>query len=328
MKKVLVIRFSSIGDIVLTTPVIRNLKTNGYEVHYITKKQFKTVVENNPNIDTLHLIDNKHTLSSAINELKKEQFDLIIDLHNNFRSFKVKLALKTKSYSFDKLNLKKLLLVRTGINLMPNKHIVDRYLDTLKPLKFDLDNKGLDYYIPQKDNVDLNTILPEDFNKKYVSYVIGGTYQGKRMPAHKIVEVINNSEAKFVLLGGKEDVKNSDYIIKNTNKNNAISLCGKINLNESASVIKQSNVVITNDTGLMHIASAFYKKIISLWGCTSPVLGMNPYKSHPESIEIEPLNLNRRPCSKLGNKCKYPDWKCVHQIPENEIIKNIKLLNI
>jgi len=326
MKKVLIIRFSSIGDIVLTTPVIRNLKNNGYEIHYITKKQFKSVIENNSNIDTLHLIDKDYTLSKAIKDLKKEGFDFVIDLHNNFRSFKVKRALKVKYYTFNKLNFKKLLLVRTGINLMPTKHIVERYLDTLEQLNIKLDNKGLDYTIPKQDNLELNKYIPENFINEYISYVIGGTYQGKRMPAHKIVEVINKSSAKFVLLGGKDDIENGEYIINNVDTENVVSLCGKINLNQSASIIKQSKLVITNDTGLMHIASSFGKKIISLWGCTSPILGMNPYKSHPDSIEIEPSQLNRTPCSKLGNKCKYPNWKCVHEIPEIEIIKNIDLL--
>lgn len=328
MKKVLIIRFSSIGDIVLTTPVIRNLKNNGYQVHYITKKQFKSVLENNPFIDKLHLIDQDNTLSKTIKSLKKENFDYVIDLHNNFRSFKVKKALNTTSYSFKKLNFKKLILVKAGINLMPKKHIVDRYLDTLKPLEVKLDNGGLDYYIPEKDCLKLTSYLPQHFINNYVCYVIGGTYQGKRMPAYKIVEVINNSESNFVLLGGKEDIENSDYIIKNTKRKNVVTLCGKINLNQSASVIKQSRIVVTHDTGLMHIASAFQKKIISIWGCTSPIFGMNPYKSDINSIEIEPHHLKRRPCSKLGNKCKYPNWKCVHELPETEIINSIKKLSL
>ncbi len=328
MKKVLIIRFSSIGDIVLTTPVIRNLKNNGYEVHYITKKQFKTVIENNQYIDKLHLIDDVNTLGKTIKILKKECFDYIIDLHNNFRSFKVKKALRVTSYSFNKLNFRKLILVRTGINIMPKKHIVDRYLDTLKRLNIKLDDKGLDYNIPLKDYLDLSKNLPEKFISNFVSYVIGGTYQGKRMPADKIVEVINNSNANFVLLGGKEDVENGSYIVRNVKSKNVISFCGEINLNQSASVIKQSNIVITNDTGLMHIASAFQKNIISLWGCTSPILGMNPYKAGIKSVEIQPNNLDKRPCSKLGNKCKYPNWKCVHELPEIEIIETIKKLSL
>jgi ADP-heptose:LPS heptosyltransferase len=104
-------------------------------------------------------------------------------------------------------------------------------------------------------------------------------------------------------------------------------LTGKLNVHESAWFLKYAQVVVTGDTGMMHIASAFNKKIISLWGCTVPGLGMSPYRPHPESIILEPFGRKKRPCSKLGNRCKYGmDNRCVHQIQPTAIQMAIEKL--
>ena len=134
MIKILIVRFSSIGDIVLTSPVIRCLKQQlkDVEIHYLTKENFKSVVELNPNIDKLHTF--KKDLKPVLNQLKKEKFDYVIDLHKNIRSFRVKLALGCKSYSFKKLNFEKWLLVNFKINHLHKKHIVERYLEKVENL--------------------------------------------------------------------------------------------------------------------------------------------------------------------------------------------------
>ncbi|MGB5976512.1 MAG: glycosyl transferase, partial [Cyclobacteriaceae bacterium] len=133
-RKVLVIRFSSIGDIVLTTPVVRALATQleETEVHYCTKKQYASLVSDNPYINKVHLLEGK--LDELIAQLKAENFDYIIDLHRNLRTRMIKLRLGVKSSSFDKLNREKWLMVNFNINRLPNRHIVDRYMDTVEPL--------------------------------------------------------------------------------------------------------------------------------------------------------------------------------------------------
>ncbi|HNT51173.1 MAG TPA: glycosyl transferase, partial [Cyclobacteriaceae bacterium] len=169
--KVLVIRFSSIGDIVLTTPVVRVLKTqlNDAEVHFATKDKFAVLVESNPYIDKVQVL--KEDLGEFIKQLKAEQYDYVIDLHNNLRTRIIKTFLGVKAYSFDKLNFQKWLLVNLKINRLPNVHIVDRCLDTLKPLELKADMLGLDYFIPEKDNVPVDW-LPAEFQKGYVAYAM------------------------------------------------------------------------------------------------------------------------------------------------------------
>ena len=144
--KILIIRFSSIGDIVLTTPVIRCIKQQlpNVEIHYLTKRNFKSILSSNPNIDKLHLLE--ETLSATISSLKAEKFDLIIDLHHNLRTLIIKIKLGVKSSSFDKLNWQKWLLVNLKINRMPDVHLVDRYFATVRFLGVKNDEKALDYY--------------------------------------------------------------------------------------------------------------------------------------------------------------------------------------
>ena len=324
-KKFLLLRFSSIGDIVLTTPVIRCLKKQypNAEVHFATKKQFKTLVENNPYIDKFFLLED--SLNSFIKDLQSEQYDFVIDLHNNLRTRIIKLALKKNPFSdlgirsFNKLNFRKWLLVKFKKNFMPIVHIVDRYMDTLEDFGITNDKKGLDYFIPERDEVPLDW-LPASHQKGYVTYAIGGQHETKKLPLHKMVELCQQIKQPIILLGGKEDFENGEKLIAQSLKLKAQSIfnaCGKFNLNQSASVIKQSSQVYTHDTGLMHIAAAFKKNIVSIWGNTVPEFGMYPYMTN--FVVWENKDLNCRPCSKIGyDKCPLGHFKCMNEIRFNE----------
>lgn len=312
--KVLIVRFSSIGDIVLTTPIIRCLKQQlkDVEIHYLTKENFKSVLDCNPYIDVLHTI--KSDISEAIPSLKKENFDYVIDLHRNLRTLKLKLKLGVKSFSYNKLNWEKFLITTFKINKLPNQHIVNRYFETIEKLGVINDNKGLDYFINTKDQVNINELLPTYFLNGYNALVVGGSYFTKQIPINKLNEICLKSSLPLVLLGGKDDFKSAESVF-NTNKLKTINLCGKLNLNQSASIINQSAKVITSDTGLMHIAAAYKKIIISVWGNTIPEFGMGPYLANEESQIVEVKNLSCRPCSKLGyKKCPKGHFKCMNEI--------------
>ncbi len=321
MKKFLVVRFSSIGDIVLTTPVVRCLKAEfpDAEVHYLTKIQFKTILVNNPSIDKIHTI--KRDLKEVLSTLKSEKYDWVIDLHNNLRTLNLRWALHTKSYQFPKINLKKWLLTTFKVNKMPTLHVVDRYFQAVEELGVKNDQKGLDYFIPKVDDINLKHYhIPQN----YIAFAIGAKFGTKRLPVTKIVEIINQLNTTVVLLGGKDDVKNAKLISNDCE--NVVSLCGDLNLNQSASVVKQADKIITHDTGLMHIASAFNKPIVSIWGNTVPALGMYPYMPEVEnnySIH-EVRNLSCRPCSKIGYQtCPKKHFNCMNQQDIDAIVKAV-----
>jgi len=319
-KKILIIRFSSIGDIVLTTPVIRCVKKQfpDAEVHYVTKEVFKNILIHNPYIDKVHTF--KEDISELYEPLKAENFDVVIDLHKNLRSLRLKQKLKAKNYSFDKLNLQKFLAVNfKQINKLPNKHIVDRYFDTVAPLGIKSDGKGLDHFIHQNDRVDVSSLLTDHLQKTFVALVVGGSYFTKKIPLNKLSEICKNSKLPIIVLGGKEDKPVGDELKKQFPQ--LINTCGQYTINQSASIIEQAEWVVSSDTGLMHIAAAYNKKIISMWGNTIPEFGMSPYLPNLENKILEVKNLSCRPCSKLGyKKCPKGHFKCMNDIDVSEWI--------
>ncbi|MGK0365320.1 MAG: ADP-heptose:LPS heptosyltransferase [Saprospiraceae bacterium] len=317
MPRILIIRFSSIGDIVLTSPVIRCLKLQlGAEIHFLTKKSFAGIFAANPNIDKIHTIEKK--VGEVMPILKTLNFDYIIDLHNNIRSRQIRNQLPAKSFSFNKLNIKKWLLVNLKINRLPDIHIVDRYMKAIEKLGVKNDGKGLDYFIPKDTNLPVEiSSIPSAF----VAFAIGAAHATKRMPTEKIISICQNIKRPIVLLGGPNDAVAGATIEKTAGKH-VINLCGKISLHQSALVVQNSEVVITHDTGMMHIAAALKKRIISVWGNTVPEFGMTPYYPNNEdrNTTIEVKNLSCRPCSKIGYAtCPKGHFKCMQMIDEEEV---------
>ena len=321
--KILIIRLSSIGDIVLTSLVVRCLKNQvkNAEIHFVTKCQFACILKSNPYIDKIHVLEDN--FGDLISELTSEKFDYIIDLHHNFRSARVKRNLRAKSFSVNKLNLQKMLLIGFKINRLPQKHIVDRYLETTSALSVENDGKGLDYFIPEKDEFKISD-LPLPFQKGFVAFVIAGTYNTKKLPVDKISEICRRINFPVILLGGKKEFDEGEKVLSQS-KGNVLNFAGKISLNRSASLVRDANVVLTNDTGLMHIAAAFQKKILSFWGNTVADFGMVPYQPHPVSRRIEVENLKCRPCSKLGfQKCPKKHFRCMNEINTDEAVRWIE----
>lgn len=312
LKKVLVIRFSSIGDIVLTTPVIRALnEQTDYEIHVLTKKSYEGIYNANPRISMVHSFEK--STDECIHDLKNQQFSYIIDLQKNLRSIKLKRKLKIPHFTFPKVNIKKWILVNFKINKLPDIHIVDRYFEAVTPLSISKDEKGLEYYIPPADEVAPENI-DNRLNEKYISIVIGGQHNTKILPPEKVSQIISKLVCPVVLLGGKDDRQRGLEIMGLNPESDIINTCGELNLNQSASLMRSSEVVITNDTGLMHIAAAFNKKTISIWGNTVPEFGMYPYMPDNENMSFisEVTGLKCRPCSKLGNnRCPKKHFRCM-----------------
>lgn len=316
MKKILIIRFSSIGDIVLTTPVIRCLKEQLPEVkiHYLTKKQYIPILQSNPYITKIHLF--KDNFQELIPKLKAEGFDHIIDLHKNLRSFYIRFKLERPATSFPKLNYQKWLITTLHIDQLPRIHIVDRYFRAVEKLGVKNDRNGLDYFLLDSEQVDISQRYPE-LTQNFIAIAIGAKHQTKIFPAHHIAALCDQLPLPVILLGGKEDMARGELIREESNAV-VVNACGALPLNASASLIKQARLVISNDTGLMHIAAAMKKPIISIWGNTVPAFGMYPYlpegQQHLSSM-IEVPDLGCRPCSKLGyDACPKGHFDCMEKI--------------
>ena len=324
--KILVIRFSSIGDIVLTSPVVRCLKQQlqgEVEIHYITKKGYATLLEHNPFIDKVYSIEKK--ISEVSGSLRKEKYDYVIDLHKNLRSARVKAVVSGKKFSFDKLNVEKWMAVNLKSSSLPDIHIVQRYLDTVKDLGVINDDDGLDFFIAPDQKI-AKTSLPASFQSGYIAFAIGGQHATKCLPVDKMIEICKKVELPIILLGGNEDQRVAKFIEDKLDQK-IINGCGIYSIHQSASIVSQADAVITHDTGMMHIAAAFKRKIVSIWGNTIPEFGMYPYfpknlKHYNEIVEIKELSC--RPCSKIGfDKCPKGHFKCMKQISEDRVVDKV-----
>ena len=301
----------------LTTPIIRCLKNQlNVELDFLTKPRYQDLITSNPNIREVITLSG---VSQTIDVLKSNDYDFVVDLQNSFRSLIIRLFLAVKSYSFPKYSLKRYLLINFGINLL-NNHIVNRYFKSVEKLNVYNDSNGVDYFFASKKfQIDFNV------KQKYICWCIGGTYEQKRLSAMQIINVLSQIDLPVVLIGSESDKKNSSEIINRIHRNNILDLCGETTYDESAYLMKKSTLVLTNDTGMMHIASAFDVPIISFWGCTKPELGFYAYQANTKSKKIISA-MSLRPCSKHGKSCRFKKKGCIKQIDEDLILKTVKRL--
>lgn len=295
----------------LTSPVIRCLKkqVEGAEIHYVTKGAFKDVLKANPYIDKLWLY--KNNMNELSLQLNREKYDHIIDLHNSLRSGILKRKLKLPSVTVNKINWQKWVMVNLKINRLPDRHIVDRYMDTLHFFDVKNDKEGLDYFLDEEDHKlppDIQSSLPE----RFLCLVIGAKHFTKKAPPEKLAEICDKLEIPVLILGGTEDEHAAGRLMELSSHTKMLNLCGKLTLNQSAFMVKKAQLVISHDTGLMHIAAAFKKKILSIWGNTIPEFGMYPYMPDKHSCIFEVTGLSCRPCSKIGfSKCPKKHFRCM-----------------
>jgi len=311
------------GDVILTTSIIRCLKKQlNCEIDFLTKEAFSPLISKNPHINSVFHF--RKPLKENIDVLKVNSYDLIIDLQKNRKSKFISNALGVKTIRFDKLNIKKWILVQTKINLLPEKHLIDRYFDSVKELGVKNDLLGNELFI---DSDSQSSVATLNLPKTYISLAIGAQHKGKCMSETQLLSIIHNAPLPVILLGGGEqEVHIADYLMVNSNRNSLVNLVGKTSILELASIIKDSAILISGDTGSMHMASAFKVPQLSVWGCTTPDLGMWPYLASEHSVIIQPEDHTSRPCSKLGNRCKYaPEW-CIHSITPERINDTIKLI--
>lgn len=319
--KILVIRLSSMGDIIYTTPIVRCIKQQipQAEVHFLTKPAFIYLYEANPYVDRLLLL--KPTLKETIAEINAIHYDHLVDLHNNLRTAIIKFKTGIPSTTYPKQAILKWLSLKLKRNLVPPLHLVDRYFKAVAALGVRNDGAPIDYFF--KHNYQVESLLPPSFSNGYIAFIIGATHFTKRMPNQKIIALCNQLNYPIVLLGGK-DVAYNAVEIQEKSTSPIWNACGKNTLEESIFLVSQSQAVIGFDTGLTHIAEAFNKPIVSIWGSTIPeLLGVQPYQIN--QVWIAGVTLPCRPCSKFGlAKCPKGHFNCMWKIEEKPIVQFIQ----
>ena len=325
-RKILVVRFSSIGDIILTSPVYRCLKQQlNAEVHLLVKRAFSYAVAGNPYIDKV--IEIKSAVNEVADELRDEGYDHIVDLHHNLRSMQVKRLLGTPSTSVEKLNIDKWLLVNLKWDRMPkDPHMVRRNIATIEPLGAEYDGKGLDFFIPKDQEVDLAQ-YPNMAPGGFVALTIATSTPTRSMESSQLEQLVEMLQLPVALLGGPGEAAVGESIANQ--HGNVVNLAGKMSLQQSASVIQQSAVLVAPDTSLMHIGAALDHPMVTVWGSTVERFGMTPFypegSGHKwEMIQVEGLKC--RPCSKIGHKkCPKGHFRCMRDIDLAKMADSIHL---
>ena len=321
IKKILVIRLSSIGDIILTTPLLRRLHT-AYPVariDYCTKQPFRSLLASNSRLSLIYTTDRFPT----------EQYDLVIDLQNNHRSRVLVRSLNGgQKFRYRKENWKKWLMVKFKINCYSSSQsIVARYQDAIKELGVPDDLQGCELYL---SSLEKTFAVPYfEGGRKTLALCFGAKHFTKRYPQKRYAALISlllaQMPLRILLLGGKEDAIQASEIMNTlpvVYRPEVVNLAGSCSLMETAALLAQCDAVLSNDTGLMHMASAFSKKLFVLFGSSSSVFGFLPYQTPFELFEV--AGLPCRPCSHIGrDHCPKGHFRCMNDLSETLIAQTI-----
>ena len=323
VKNILVVRLSSIGDIILTTPVLEQLR-NAFplaRIDYCTRRQFVPLLASNPLLSSVYTPEN---ISDA------GHYDLVVDLQNNARSRSMVRGLKSGTVRrYRKQNWKKVLLVRFKMNLYGDAYrsVVERYQAALHGVVPAVDAPCALYPSTEERNFAAG-VVDED-GVPVLAVCFGANHFTKRYPAERFASVISMVTAampvRVLLLGGKEDLSESEKILAALPESSRMSvrtLVGTTSLMQSAALLERSDVVLCNDTGLMHMASAFGKRLFVLFGSSAKEFGFLPWQTAFELFETEGLSC--RPCSHIGRaSCPEGHFRCMNDIKAERIAEKI-----
>ena len=323
--KVLFIRFSSLGDVLLTTPIIRTFRTHfpNAEIHFLTKKQFAPLLEYNPFIDTIISFDAENeSMLQLITRLQKERYTHIIDLHDKLRSALIKRFVRGKVFTYQKKhNYRKKLL--KDHELKPMSSTVDLYASVLEKFDLSLDEKKLDFFLPENEEAIAASFLSSD-KKRIVTISPGTSWHTKQYPSEyykKIIRhLLDNYDVRIVLIGTQQE-KNLTTELAALSEKKILNLGGRTTLIESAILIKNSDLFISGDCGPMHIAAAFKVPQIAIFGPTHPKLGFAPLNSNASVIS---LNIACSPCTLHGNnRCPESHFKCMMELSPDIVLDQV-----
>lgn len=339
MSKILIFRFSALGDVAMTLPVIYSfaMKYPQHEITLLSRPSFQPLFEHIPvNVSFMSADFNvKYKGLKGLNllyrELKSHKFDFVADFHavlrTNYLTFRFKLD-GVRTARIDKGRAEKKNLIRKENKiLVPLKSSFLRYQDVLKQLgfDFDLDFKSIYPLETVSEHVKYSKIGVK-LDKKWLGIAPFAKHQGKIYPIELQEKVIahfaNASNLRLFIFGGGAEEKK---IVDNwaTKYPSIISMVGKLGLSKELELINQLDLMFSMDSANMHLAALVDTKVLTLWGATHPNVGFLAWNQDPENIVQQ--NLPCRPCSVYGNKpCHRGDYACLYQITPEFVIRKIE----
>ena len=345
-KKILVLRFSSIGDIVLSSPLLRGLRTRfpKSQIDYVTRREYAELVRSNQNINFTYEFDAAEGFN-GLRTLKKriqaEQYDLLVDIHGSLRSRYIRAfagpALVT---SVDKREKERAALVKFKKDLYKDVvPVSQRYIEAVESFGVQDDGKGVELHIPDEIQFAVSgkmAVLKLNQYEKVVGLCPTARHFTKCWPRERFIELgmrcARDRDAKILLFGGNNDTGYCEAVANAINEGagsgRASNLCGQYSLLESAAAMDFCDVVVTNDSGLMHIAEARQRNLVALFGSTVRQFGFFPQNKN--SIVIERDGLPCRPCSHIGrSSCPEKHFRCMEEISVEEVfVQTDRMMNV
>ncbi|MCH7962484.1 MAG: glycosyltransferase family 9 protein [Bacteroidetes bacterium] len=322
VNKLLIVRLSSLGDILLSTPLIRSIKIRfpKTKMDFVVREEYKDLLLLNPHLRNILIYNNDdEKLKILKNKICENNYDLIIDLQNNLRSLLLLKYYSSSVIRFKKNNINKFLLVHFNINKLKNaKQIAVRYASTLK--NFQLDDKSLQLITDKIQNPVLNDV------ENLIGICPGSKHFTKMWPEEYFIRLgnlLNKNGFNIVLFGGKDDIKVCERI--SSKLSSVINLCNDNNILQTAADMKCCKVIYCNDSGLMHTATAVNVPVIAFFGSTVKEFGFTPYNSN--NLILENNSLSCRPCTHTGrDSCPEKHFKCMKEITPQSAFEKISLL--
>jgi heptosyltransferase-2 len=336
-KKILIVRLSSIGDIILTTALLRCLRKTfpSAEITFLVKEQFRQLLEYSPFIDHLVTLESRKGFSglrSVKRQFRKEKFDLFIDLHKNLRSLYLRTGIiPGRITTYSKQILRRTLLIWFKINLYGNvKPVMLRYFEAVKKTGVLYDGDGTDVHLPPGTVDRVKGILNEKgylHSQPLIIVCPSATYENKKWPQENFIitasRLISETGAFIIVHGGKADTQLCERIAVAAG-NNATSLAGSLDLSETAALLGLAGLVIANDSGLLHLAQSQKTPVVGIYGPTTRELGFFPIEHASRVIET---GVSCRPCTHKGlDYCPRKHFRCMRDIDTERVISAAKSL--
>jgi lipopolysaccharide heptosyltransferase II len=329
--KFLIIRFSSIGDIILTTPLIRCLRATfpNAQIDFLVKKEFAVVLSGNPhinNIITFDKTDGRNQLRQIRMQVQLSRYSMIFDIQKNIRSMMIGVGSRTGIAGFSKKLLARDLLIRFKINIYKEiKPVYLRYFESVETLGVQYDGKGTEVFPSQQETGAVEALLaqnnlPQD--KPFLVIAPGAQWENKRWTTTGFATAAdafcNKTGAYTLLIGGPGDVETC-RLVQAEMATPSLNLAGKLSLMGSAALLGKAAMVFTNDTGMLHMAQAMKAPVVAVYGPTTRELGFFPLAENSRVAEIE---LSCRPCTQKGlHSCPKKHFRCMNDLKPELVSK-------
>jgi len=329
-EKILIIRLSSIGDILLSTPFIRQTRTRFPEarIDFVIKEKFYNLISENPHLNDIFQLQ-PGNLNKLIQTIRLEKYDYIFDLHRNIRSIVLTIFAGSKRTCRIKKNkLIQQMLVKFKINLYDSeKPIPERYLEVGHPVGIMDDKKGLEFFWSHKAETRVKKYFNADqlkIENIMIAVAPGAGFYTKRWPTSYFSELMDmirsHYHASFVILGDRHETEMGKELSKG--REWVLDLTGKLGLMDAGALLAECQLAITNDSGLMHLATAVQTPVLAIFGSSVREFGFFPYRG--ANWVLERKNLNCRPCSHIGRKtCPRGHFKCMLDLTPAVVMKKI-----